>query len=249
MKCPYCGAINDEKNRFCISCGKRLVKDDADSAPEKTESNASANDTVANKKEPDTSASNNNNGSRSIRNDPRIDQSEKVVCYVDTSYHPDIYRYGMASFSSLVTDKRVYMSGNCILGEDLHNAQKRHTEIAVNLEDISSSGFVSFSYIKLLISGIIVFFIGLLLTIFGAQDGGWDRDYQSPGAMAIGIILIIAAIILVIVFFCNMDTVYFIEYPGGGVAFDVGNSREAVNDYHKKLRAAADKRRREIYSD
>lgn len=231
MKCPYCGVDNDEGSKFCCSCGKKL---EAEEVSQKTQTSYDSG------------------GGTYTKGDPRIDLSENPIDYMDSSYHPVMDSFGLAEFSALLTNKRVYLNGRMYTG-GLSNAQKRKTEQVVNLEDITGSGFVTYSNIHYIIAAVVTFIIACVFIMIGARRSGWDGDMNSPGAVALGVILIMTSIILVVVFFVTRTTHYFIDYAGGGIAFSTGMITEGttgeIRRFHKNLRIAIDNRRKELLKE
>lgn len=219
MKCPYCGEENDKSSKFCSRCGKRLILQNID-----------------NEEYPDE------NYGFFTQGDPRIDTVEVPIDYIDSSYKSDISRFGIAGFSSLLTDKRIYLSGKIYTG-GLSNAQKRRTEKVVNLEDVTGSGFVTYSNIRYIIAAIITFFIACVFLLFGTMRSVYTNDFISPGAITMGVILIIASVILIVAFFATRVTCYFIEYAGGSIAFGTAEVGDKIKKFHINLRRAIDKRK------
>ncbi len=119
---------------------------------------------------------------------------------------------GMNQCIALLSDKRVYLRGNMI---DINNGsiERFNMQKTIDLEDITGTGFV---YASPQIWKLVL----AVLTLF----------------------TIIIPILLVVSYFKNRDTLFFIEYAGGCIKFDASIYGLAESqDFEKQIRRAKNK--------
>ena len=113
---------------------------------------------------------------------------------------------------ALLSDKRVYLRGNMV---DINTGKIERTNMqkTIDLEDITGTGFV---YVSPQIWKLVV----AILTCW----------------------MIIPAIILIVSYLKNRDTLFFIEYAGGCIKFDASIYGLAESqDFEKQIRRAKNK--------
>ena len=113
---------------------------------------------------------------------------------------------------ALLSNKRVYLRGTMV-DTNQGKIAKYNIEKIINLEDITGTGFIY------------------------AQEQIWKLIFAL-----ITVPLIIPAIILVISYLINRNTMFFIEYAGGSIRFDASIYGIAESqDFHKQIRRMQDK--------
>lgn len=145
---------------------------------------------------------------------------------------------------ALLSDKRIYLRGNMI-----DNASGKISRIniskTIDLEDITGTGFIYASpAIGKLITSILLFVITIIPLICAIV-------FQEMIFMiAMGSLffpLIIAAIILLVLYFKSRKSLFFIEYAGGCIKFNASiYGLVESKDFEKQIRRAKNKLKENI---
>lgn len=155
-----------------------------------------------------------------------VDPNEKYVSSLGNGYITNYLTNGTLNRGfAVISDKRAYFKGRCL---SVHGKRliRSSTERAVDLKDLTGSGFIYKNSIGTLILAIIF----SLLAVFTLLIGG---VFVIPG--------LILMITLWIGYFKSRKTLFEIDYAGGKIAFNVSlYPKEEIDDFHKQLRRAKD---------
>lgn len=138
-----------------------------------------------------------------------VDQDESMTAVIGTNYLQSFLSGGSVSNAvGVLTQKRFYYKGRNFSGEG--KAMKSTTEEGVvSIEDITFTMFSHTQHIGALIFAIFLTVVGACFFI--GEDIG----------LAIGMILLVAAVPFYIMFFVNRQTLFKISFPGGSFGFDI----------------------------
>lgn len=179
-----------------------------------------------------------------------VDPNEKYVSSLGNGYIVNYLSTGnLRRGFSLISDKRVYFKGSCFSVQGKH-VVKSNEERAVDLKDVTGSGFIYKNSTGLLIGAIITSVLAasiLLYWLISLMSQGvtflmslmW---LMLPEGMLPLLVLILGILMaLWIGYFKSRKTLFEIDYAGGKIAFDVSlYSKEEMDDFQKQLRRAKD---------
>lgn len=206
-KCPKCGENFNNDVDFCINCGIKLQY-------------ANENQNIANNEAPEWIG---------------IDMDERIIAKLGNGYFKNIITTGdVSKVNAILTKKRLYLSGKSYeISKGILTSYK--VSKVINIEDITGTGFIYVSNIRLILFSIL-FFIAALITI------------NSLSGLAI--IFLLIALALFTAFFITQKSIFKIEYAGGSIGFDVKwlDVNESVI-FQKKIYQVKDKRKKEIIQE
>lgn len=163
-----------------------------------------------------------------------IDSSENQLAVMGSSYLDNmLHGGGLRMGFGILTDKRFYFKGKCFKKVAVNN-KMINEEYAVDLEDITATGFV-FARSFLLVLYAILF--GGAICLIGTLLGG--------GAAGSFFVLGIAvAVLFLILYWFGKRAVYEAHFDGGTICVDVSKygGMKKVRAFNKKLRLAKDKK-------
>ena len=255
--CPSCGAENEEDSEFCGECGARIIfgHSQADNKPQAAapvssqrpqqqssfSSYAYANNGQQNSNSSSKSYTNlenssysNSGSNKNIEKVDRVDKSEKVIATLGSGYISNIISNGsISSTSAVLTDKRVYCSGNMLIKDGKIWRKMKMSKI-VEAVDITGTGFTYSSQVEWLAAIIIDIFLEIMILVLDMSTGFTN------------FLFIALAIVFGILFIVNKKTIFQIEYAGGIIGFTVNwfNPREMVN-FQKQIHLIKNKCRAE----
>ncbi|MBE5932158.1 MAG: FHA domain-containing protein [Lachnospiraceae bacterium] len=165
----------------------------------------------------------------SASNDLFVDGEEVERARIGSGYLDSAIRGGGFSKGyGILSNKRFYFRGRCYTNVNSH-LTKTDEEWTVDLEDITSTGFVYRSSIGFLISAIIVLIAGLGIAV-SEEEGG------------IALLAILVAIVLYVIYLLTKRAIYYVTFAGGCVGVDAskyGGTR-AVKGFDRVLRREKD---------
>lgn len=244
MFCTKCGKEVPANSNVCPYCGKVLKKAEQRPAPRKSEINFSDVAEVAGKKmnkAVEGASAKAHEGMKSYqkeqkeRNVNRVsdiiaDPSEEQIAVLGGNYLSNMLRGGgLSKGFGILTDRRFYFKGKCFVKTGtVHRLVNE--EYAVDLEDITATGFVYARRILWLLAAIPCIIFGCL---FGMEASG-----EAMAAM-----LFVLAAILLIAYILLKRAIYEIYFAGGSICVNVskyGGMKE-VRAFNKKLRVVKDR--------
>lgn len=145
-------------------------------------------------------------------NDILVDSSEEVIATLGDGFlRSFIAGNGVRRCESLLTNKRVYLKGMMLEAGD-SKLVKKNIEKTIDLEDITGTGFVY------------------------SSNGTWKLVLAI-----IFIITVIPPIFLYISYIKDRENLFFIEYAGGRVMFEISMyGIDVARNYDKQIRRAKD---------
>lgn len=156
-----------------------------------------------------------------------FDPKERQIAVLGGSFLRNILSAGgVSSGSCVLSDKRLYFKGVCFT-KDYGNFFQTDEENAVDVKDITASGFTKYSQLNFLIFGIILMIIAIFLL---------SRSGPVIGGIAAGI-----ALIPFLAYYLSKVKLFYVVFAGGRIAFRAGNySKKEINEFQKALRLTID---------
>lgn len=162
------------------------------------------------------------------------DPQEEQIEVLGGSYLSNMLRGGGISKGfGILTDRRFYFKGKCLVKTGATHRWVNE-EYAVDLEDITATGFVYARRIFLLLAAVMCAVLGSIYIMDGYSD-----------SIAMGIFLYIVTAILCVAYILLKRAIYEIYFAGGSICVNVskyGGMKE-VRAFNKKLRVAKDCRK------
>lgn len=196
MVCKKCGAEINDKDKCCPVCGEAIEQ--ASGAEASSASGKAALSKVF------------------------FDPNEKMVAVLGSSFLSNLFsRGGLSKGTCVLSDKRLYYKGVCYT-KDYGNFFQTDEENAVDVKDITASGFTrKYRYDLLVIAALLL--IAGIITIGGL------------------VFTFIPAVILLIIYNISKIKLFYVAFAGGRIAFRAGNySKKEINEFQKALRLTID---------
>ena len=161
-----------------------------------------------------------------------VSPKEKFICVLGNNYAERfLANGGLSKGFAILSDKRVYFKGTCFT-RDGKKFTQTNEERTVDIKDITGTGFIYEKAVNLLLSAIVF----SLLAPFSLQF-----IFSDSVLMMLGLLGPIMPIILWVAYFRSRQTLFQINYAGGGIAFDTAwlNQNE-IQDFQRNIRLAKD---------
>lgn len=239
MFCGKCGTQLPEGANCCPNCGEKVEKE-LDFSAVTNYAGQKAKKVVSNVAQMQKDYKEQN---RQLKEDRKLENiedmfvssNEQMIDTLGSSYLQNFLHNGLLGKGfGVLTDKRLYFHGKCYRKAGGHYI-KSDEEYIFDLQDIVSSGFQYVNRFFLPILSIIALIIGILVVIVGTESGYGEF-------MAIGICIILVALILFIAYFLSKNVWYEISSAGASIRLNVshfGRLKE-VKQFDKKVRQAKD---------
>ena len=180
-----------------------------------------------------------------------IDSNEKIIRRMMSStvdnviYNPDGSPVEVHTNMALLTDKRVYYSGKDYYAENKSLLRVKGTRV-VDLQDITSTGFIRMAQLMWIILAILCCIIGVALMIYGIAED----TIVGETCLWLGLYILILALIFVAIYLSTRKNYYEITYAGGAIVMDVSKSETklaGIEEFDECLRIEKDKCLKKIY--
>ncbi len=167
-----------------------------------------------------------------------VDSSEKMVAVLGGGYLNNfIHGNGLRKGFGILSNKRFYFRGKCYHKVNSHYT-KSNEERVVDLQDITSSGFVFSKNIILKIWAIVASLFDVFCLFGGITAGEYDSDMWAT----LFFIGLAAVVVLWLIYFITKKCIYDISFAGGSIA--VRASKYGIKEtrkFDKMLRKEKDK--------
>jgi len=235
MFCDKCGTEINEGKQFCSECGKKVdtpvnIEGIKNLASEKLQDGIS---TIKEQTESYQAYRKEELSREKIAGveDVFVDENEQQIAVLGMGYLSSFIRgEGLSKGFAILSNKRFYFRGKCLRRSGIHYI-KSSEERSVDLQDITSSGFVYYHNILLLVVAIISSVISLL-SIPALGIGGWSA-----------LLLMVPVIIIFWVpYFLSRKRIYEVCFAGGVIALRASKyGIKETRKFDKKLRKEKDK--------
>lgn len=237
MFCDKCGTEISEGRKFCPECGKKVdapidVEGIKNFASEKLQGSISS---IKEQTESYQAYRKEELSREKIAGaeDVFVDEKEQQIAVLGMGYLSSFIRgEGLSKGFAVLSDKRFYFRGKCLRKSGIHYI-KSSEERSVDLQDITSSGFVYWHNILLLIIAITLSVTCLLtVPVLGV-------DMPSLIVMLMPVI-----IGFWIPYFLSRKCIYEVCFAGGVIALRASKyGIKETHDFDQKLRKGKDKLR------
>lgn len=147
-----------------------------------------------------------------------VDPDERLISRLGGGWFVNLAVLGrFKSLNAILTDKRCYLQGNMYSADNKQLTQFKSEKI-VNVEDINSTGFIYRRTLSYFIAGIICAI--LFLPCFMIAIASSNSLGSSIGIIGFPIMCILTPLFFVL-YYLSKKTYFYIEYPGGGINFEV----------------------------
>ncbi|MBQ8612728.1 MAG: zinc ribbon domain-containing protein [Ruminiclostridium sp.] len=239
-KCPKCGCICDDEEEFCGECG-HILKVAAPKTADKANTESSAMDEVSPFDNTDTNYVNAKNFKHARTNDKStslfVENDEYTISTLGSGVFQNVFSgAGAASVNGVLTQKRLYLSG-----KSLEKAGKSWRGVTISkiieAEDITGTGFVYVGNVTAKVFAWIFVVIAAASAMFCIVD---------KSALTYMLIAIALAVVSFVTYIKSRLTIFFVEYAGGEIGFDVKwlNSANTA-DFQRQIHLIKGKRRKE----
>lgn len=162
-----------------------------------------------------------------------FDSREQVFSVLGNSYLQTFISTGtLGKAFALLSDKRIYFKGKCLMRIGSRWITSKEERV-INVEDVTGTGFTIISQVFLLVFALIALLGGLSLM--------FDDD-----TLPIAFIFFFLGIISIIAYFISKKTIFEINYPGGGIAFNLKFIKKSeAEDFQRKVMLMKDIKRNE----
>ncbi len=173
------------------------------------------------------------NTQNSNNDDIVFDNNEKIISVLGNNFLQTFISTGtLGKGFALLSDKRIYFKGKCLTRVGSRWITSKE-ERAVNIEDITGTGFTLISQIYLLPLAAFFILSGMSMML--------DED-----TIPLGVILFFLSILCICTYFITKKTIFEINYPGGGIAFNLKLIKKTeAKEFQKKVMLMKDVKRNE----
>lgn len=221
MYCPNCKS--EHNGIFCPKCGYSAQKQEGAQGYSSAEQYNNAS------QQPNSTYPNHQNTNNS---DIVFDSNEKIISVLGNNFLQTFISTGtLGKGFAILSDKRIYFKGLCLTRFGSRWVSSKE-ERAVNIEDITGTGFTLINQIYWLILAAVLIFNGVCM-IFG--DMG-----------PLGLLSILLGFLFIGVYFVTKQTIFEINYPGGSIAFNLKLIKKTeAEEFQKKVMLMKDIKRNE----
>lgn len=241
--CMHCGSEMSDEAEFCGNCGKGFSSDGkdniefSDTATYAGQQAEKAVGGVQSKAQGFQESQSNEREERKIKDMKEMfvnpDEEQKAV--IGSGYLANMIHTGnIGKGFGVLTNRRLYFKGKCFYRLGRH-FMKKDEERTVDLQDITSSGFVHEGMLLWKVIAVLCSVISVLLFVYLVENKDIDDSIH---------ILLIAGIMDIafwrIYFFCKR-VIYEISFAGGSIALNVYSyGMKEIKAFDKQLRLAKD---------
>lgn len=224
MYCPNCKS--EHNGIFCPKCGYSAQKQEGAQGYSSAEQYNNAS------QQPNSTYQNYQNFQNSNNSDIVFDSNEKIISVLGNNFLQTFISSGtLGKGFAILSDKRIYFKGKCLTRIGSHWVTSKE-ERAVNIEDVTGTGFTLISQIYWLILAAVLIFSGVCFML-------GDTDSEA-------LIMILFSFLFIGIYFVTKKTIFEINYPGGSIAFNLKLIKKTeAEEFQKKVMLMKDIKRNE----